>query len=111
MEYTLQLVIVATLAVSVLVFFRLARRVREGSLSRAKGLLLYLGAVLAPAGLFVAFGLLLVGLEEWSGSSLVPELFARGFLMTLALCLAIAILGFIFFAVRLALMEDLLKSP
>lgn len=67
--------------------------------------------MLAPAGLFVAFGLLLVGLEEGSGSSLVPELFARGFLMTLALCLAIAILGFIFLAVRLALMEDLLKSP
>jgi len=67
--------------------------------------LLYLGGVLAPAVVLVAFGLLMVGVEEWAGVSLVPELFARGFLLAAALCLIIAALGFVSFALCLALVK------
>ena len=105
MEYTLHLAILATLGVAVAAFMRLSRRVRERALSRGKGLLLYLGVTLSPALLLIAFGLLMVGIEEWSGVLLVPELFARGFLLASALCLIIAVLAFISFAVCMALMK------
>ncbi len=105
MEFIPQIAIFATVGLSIYGFSRFQDRVRGGTLSRGKGLALYLMVALSPALLYVAIALLLVGAEELTGNPLVPELFARGFMLTLALCLVIALLGFILLAARMAFIK------
>jgi len=105
MEYIPQIAIFTTLGLSIYGFSRFQGRVRGGTLSRGKGLALYLAMALLPALLYAMIALMLVGIEELTGNPLVPELFARGFMLSLALCLVIAFLGFILFAARMAFIK------
>jgi hypothetical protein len=82
---------------------RLWRRVQTGRLTRRSASLRFGIWALAPLLMFIAFMLGAVGLEEWSGASLLSEGVGRATLPVAAALLGIAAIGWIAFATRCAL--------
>lgn len=82
---------------------RLWRRVTGGEMTRLSASLRYAGWAAAPLLFFVGFFLSLVGIEELSGSAIIPGPMARVALAMSALLLGIAGLGWASFSISCAL--------
>jgi hypothetical protein len=96
---TLQLAVLATLALAILMLVRLRRRVAARQISPGKAVLKYLGWTLTPLVLLVATFFALIGIEELSSGALIPETFARASPLAAGLCLLIVIVMTIVLAV------------
>lgn len=72
------------IAVAVLAWRHLLRRIRSRAISRRKGFGLFALAVLTPALLCLGLMLALIGIEELTGLALIQEEIARSLLPVMA---------------------------
>jgi hypothetical protein len=91
--------LVGALALQAWAWIRLSARVKSGHLGLGQAIARYAGWALIPvAGVGVVF-FTLVGLEEWTGSALVPESVARATPLVALLLLVLFIAGSFAFVV------------
>lgn len=95
----LQIAILGTIVLAVVMFIRLRRKVSARAQSRGRATFVYLGWTLLPFAILVVLFFGMVGLEELTGSALVPEMFARASPLAAALCLIVALIAALVFAV------------
>ncbi len=91
------------LCVPVLAFAWQYRKVRRGTRSRLKATLLYAIFSAVPVLLYVGVFLVLVGVEELTGSALIGEAYARSLVIVAIGGLGVVAIGSLLFAVVAAL--------
>ena len=77
----------------------LLRRLRSGAIGRLRSIGLYALVVLAPAALYLGVFFAVVGIEELTGSALIPEEIGRSLLLVVGFGLLVWLLALVIYAI------------
>ncbi|MEW5974860.1 MAG: hypothetical protein AB1898_03525 [Acidobacteriota bacterium] len=93
------LALAASIAVPLIAFWRLRRRVRLGLLSKSRAIALFWLLAFLPPIAFVGGFFSLVGLEELTGMAIISEGLGRSFFLVVGFLIAMAVLWSLIFTV------------